>query len=318
MGLVVSTLLCRSLKKEKKKMFSTVLIRQMSSKPMKEVVVIGGGLMGTGIAQVSAQSNHKITLVDLNQDILTKAEKRIQTSIGRVAKKTFKDDAKAGEEFVATSLANIGYATNAETAMASADIIVEAISENLPLKQKLFKQWDGMCPEKTIFATNTSFLKVGDVMKDVTRLDRCGGLHFFNPVPVMKLLEVIRIPQTSDETFASMTAWGKAIGKYTVTCKDTNGFIVNALLGPYISDAIAMVERGDATYQDVDAAVKLGLGYPMGPFELLDYTGIDLHKYINDNAEPAMKRPSKLIDQMVAEGKLGMKTGEGFYKYSKK
>lgn len=274
--------------------------------------------MGTGIAQVSAQSNHKITLVDLNQDILTKAEKRIQTSIGRVAKKTFKDDAKAGEEFVATSLANIGYATNAESAMASADIIVEAISENLPLKQKLFKQWDGMCPEKTIFATNTSFLKVGDVMKDVTRLDRCGGLHFFNPVPVMKLLEVIRIPQTSDETFASMTAWGKAIGKYTVTCKDTNGFIVNALLGPYISDAIAMVERGDATYQDVDAAVKLGLGYPMGPFELLDYTGIDLHKYINDNAEPAMKRPSKLIDRMVAEGKLGMKTGEGFYKYSKK
>jgi len=290
----------------------------MSSKPLKEVVVIGGGLMGTGIAQVSAQSNHKITLVDLNQDILAKAEKRIQASIGRVAKKTFKDDAKAGEEFVATSLANIAYATNAESAMASVDIIVEAISENLPLKQKLFKQWDGMCPEKTIFATNTSFLKVGDVMKDVARLDRCGGLHFFNPVPVMKLLEVIRIPQTSDETFASMTAWGKAIGKYTVTCKDTNGFIVNALLGPYISDAIAMVERGDATYQDVDAAVKLGLGYPMGPFELLDYTGIDLHKYINDNADPAMKRPSKLIDQMVADGKLGMKTGEGFYKYNKK
>merc|ERR1711872_399226 len=278
--------------KKQLKMFSNILIRQMVTQPMKEVVVIGGGLMGTGIAQVSAQSNHKITLVDLNQEILNKAEKRIQTSIGRVAKKTFKDGAKAGEEFVATSLSNIAYATNGEAALASADIIVEAISEVLPLKQKLFKQWDEMCPEKTIFATNTSFLKVGDVMKDVKRLDRCGGLHFFNPVPVMKLLEVIRIPQTSDTTFASMSAWGKAIGKYTITCKDTNGFIVNALLGPYISDAIAMVERGDATYQDVDAAVKLGLGYPMGP--------------------------SKLIDQMVAEGKLGMKTGEGFYKYNKK
>ena len=120
---------------------------------------------------MSAQSNHKITLVDLNQDILAKAEKRIQASIGRVAKKTFKDDAKAGEEFVATSLANIAYATNAESAMASADIIVEAISENLPLKQKLFKQWDGMCPEKTIFATNTSFLKVGDVMKVLQDMD---------------------------------------------------------------------------------------------------------------------------------------------------
>jgi len=290
----------------------------MSSAPLKEVVVMGGGLMGTGIAQISAQSSHKTTLVDLNKDILGKAEKRIQASIGRVAKKNYKDDPKAGEEFVATSLANLAYATDANEALASADIIVEAITEVLPLKQKLFKQWDEICPEKTIFATNTSFLKVGDVMKDVGRLDRCGGLHFFNPVPVMKLLEVVRIPQTSDETFASMTAWGKAIGKYTVTCKDTRGFIVNALLGPYISDAIAMVERGDATYQDVDAAVKLGLGYPMGPFELLDYTGIDLHKHVNDAADPEMRRPSKLIDQMVAEGKFGMKTGEGFYKYGKK
>jgi len=299
-------------------MFSKVLVRNMSSQPIKEVVVMGGGLMGTGIAQISAQSNHKITLIDLNQEILNKAEKRINASIQRVAKKSFKDDPKAGEDFIASSLTNLSYATNAESALATADIIVEAITEVLPLKQKLFKQWDGMCPDKTLFATNTSFLRVGDVMKDVARLDRCGGLHFFNPVPVMKLLEVIRIPQTSDETFASMSAWGKAIGKYTVTCKDTEGFIVNALLGPYIGDAIAMVERGDATYQDVDSAVKLGLGYPMGPFELLDYTGIDLHKYINDQRPINEQRPSKLIDQMVAEGKLGMKTGEGFYKYGKK
>merc|ERR1712098_310071 len=134
----------------------------------------------------------------------------------------------------------------------------------------------------------------------------------------MKLLEVVRTDATADETFSSMFSWGQAIGKHCVTCKDTPGFIVNRLLGPYIADSIAMVERGDATYQDVDAAVKLGLGYPMGPFELLDYTGIALHKHINDNADPAMRRPSKLIDQMVAEGKLGMKTGEGFYKYNKK
>merc|ERR1712106_547390 len=168
---------CKNLSNSRKKMFSNVLIRQMSSKPLKEVVVMGGGLMGTGIAQISAQSNHKITLVDLSQDILNKAEKRIQASIGRVAKKKFKDDPKAGEEFVATSLTNLNYATNAEAALTSADIIVEAISEVLPLKQKLFKQWDEMCPEKTIFATNTSFLKVGDVMKDVQRLDKCGGLQ---------------------------------------------------------------------------------------------------------------------------------------------
>merc|ERR1712083_438348 len=217
-----------------------------------------------------------------------------------------------------SSLTNMNVATSANDALASADLVVEAVVENMALKQKLFAEYDQIAPAKTIFASNTSSLPISEIASTSNRKDRFGGLHFFNPVPVMKLLEVVRIPETSDETFASMTAWGKAIGKYTVTCKDTRGFIVNALLGPYISDAIAMVERGDATYQDVDAAVKLGLGYPMGPFELLDYTGIDLHKYINDNAEPAMKRPSKLIDQMVAEGKLGMKTGEGFYKYSKK
>lgn len=299
-------------------MFSTVVSRGMATRALKEVVVMGGGLMGTGIAQVAAQAHQKVVLVDLNQEILNKAEKRIAESLRRVAKKKFKEDPKGGEEFTAAVMANLTFSPSGETAMASADLIVEAITENLPLKQKLFAEWDKACPEKTLLATNTSFLRVGDIMKDVSRLDRCGGLHFFNPVPVMKLLEVVRIPQTSDDTFEAMSAWGKAIGKHTVTCKDTPGFIVNRLLGPYVSDCIAMVERGDATYQDVDAAVKLGLGYPMGPFELLDYTGIDLHKHINDNPEFTLAAPSKLIDSMVAQGKLGIKTGEGFYKYGKK
>merc|ERR1712156_1128878 len=273
-------------------MLSNVITRGMATKAVKEVVVMGGGLMGTGIAQVAAQAQQKVALVDINQDILNKAEKRISESLKRVAKKKFKDDHKAGEVFTASAMANLTFATSPDTALASADLIVEAITENLPLKQKLFAEWDKTCPETTLFATNTSFLRVADCMKDVSRLDRCGGLHFFNPVPVMRLLEVVRIPETS-------------------------GFIVNALLGPYVQDAIAMVERGDATYQDVDMAVKLGLGYPMGPFELLDYTGLDLHKHINDN--PAHNgRPSKLIDSMVAQGKFGVKSGEGFYKYGKK
>jgi len=299
-------------------MFSTFVSRGLATRAVHEVVVMGGGLMGTGIAQVAAQAHQKVVLVDLNQDILNKAEKRIAESLRRVAKKKFKEDPKAGEEFTATVMANLTFSPSGNTAMASADLIVEAITENLPLKQKLFAEWDKACPEKTMLATNTSFLRVGDIMKDVSRLDRFGGLHFFNPVPVMKLLEVVRIPQTSDDTFEAMSAWGKAIGKHTVTCKDTPGFIVNRLLGPYVSDCIAMVERGDATYQDIDAAVKLGLGYPMGPFELLDYTGIDLHKHINDNPEFTLAAPSKLIDSMVAQGKLGIKTGEGFYKYGKK
>jgi len=276
-------------------MLSNVITRGMATKAVKEVVVMGGGLMGTGIAQVAAQAQQKVALVDISQDILNKAEKRISESLKRVAKKKFKEDHKAGEVFTASALANLTFATSLT----------------------LFAEWDKACPETTLFATNTSFLRVADCMKDVSRLDRCGGLHFFNPVPVMRLLEVVRIPETSDATFDAMSAWGKAIGKHTVACKDTPGFIVNALLGPYVQDAIAMVERGDATYQDVDMAVKLGLGYPMGPFELLDYTGLDLHKHINDN--PAHNgRPSKLIDSMVAQGKFGVKSGEGFYKYGKK
>jgi len=273
--------------------------------------------MGTGIAQISAQANQKVTLIDLSEDILAKAEKRIKASLTRVAKKKFKDDPKAGEEFAATAIGNLSYNTDSGAALSSADLVVEAITENLPLKQKLFKEWDGVCPDKTILATNTSFLCVDDVMKEVERKDRCGGLHFFNPVPVMKLLEVIRLPSTTDQTHEAMFAWGESIGKYCVTCKDTPGFIVNSLLGPYLAGALAMVERGDATYQDVDAAMKLGAGYPMGPFELLDYTGLDLHKHINESPDFPNRAPSTLINKMVSEGKLGVKTGEGFYKYSK-
>jgi len=286
--------------------------------PIQEVVIMGGGLMGAGIAQVSAQTNHKVTLVDLDEKVLAKSEKRIHTSLLRVASKMFKDDQNAYEAFVSDTMGNLNLATDAGSALGSADLIVEAITENLPLKQKLFAEWDAGCPEKTILASNTSTLRISDIMKDVKRQDRVGGLHFFNPVPVMKLLEVIRAEETSDETFDAMTAWGRAIGKHTVACKDTTGFIVNRLLGPYIQEAIAMVERGDATFQDVDAAMKLGAGYPMGPFELLDYTGLDLHKFINENPDHPFRQVSPLINKMVDEGKLGVKSGQGFYNYSKK
>jgi len=274
--------------------------------------------MGTGIAQVAAQAHQKVAIVDLDEKVLAKAEARIGQSVARVAKKKFKENPAEGEEFAAKVVGQITFTSDADSVLGSADLVIEAVTENLKLKQKLFSEWDKKCPENTILATNTSFLKVTDCVKDVVRQDKCGGLHFFNPVPVMKLLEVVRTDATSDETFSAMSAWGKAIGKYCVTCKDTPGFIVNRLLGPYIKECIEMVERGDATYQDVDAAVKLGLGYPMGPFELLDYTGIDLHKHINDNPNLPFAAPSKLIDELVAEGKFGVKTGEGFYKYGKK
>merc|ERR1712198_242982 len=301
-------------------MLSNVISRGMATRAVKEVVVMGGGLMGTGIAQVAAQAQQKVALVDISQDILNKAEKRISESLKRVAKKKFKDDQKAGEVFTASAMANLTFATSPDNALASADLIVEAITENLPLKQKLFAEWDKACPETTLFATNTSFLRVADCMKDVSRLDRCGGLHFFNPVPVMRLLEVVRIPQTSDETFQAMCYWGKAMGKTTLSCKDTPGFIVNRLLVPNLMEAIRMVERGDASPKDVDVAMKLGAGYPMGPFELADYVGLDTTKFIIDGwhakyPNETLFNPSEALNKLIAEGKLGKKTGEGFYKY---
>ena len=178
-----------------------------------------------------------------------------------------------------------------------------------------------MAPEKTIFASNTSSLPIADIA-DATpsRKDRFGGLHFFNPVPVMKLLEVIRIPETSDETVQAMQEWGKAMGKTTVAAKDTPGFIVNRLLVPNLMEAIRMVERGDATAKDVDIAMKLGAGNPMGPFELADYVGLDTIKFIVDGwhqkyPDQPLFKPSPTLDKLVAEGKLGKKTNEGFYKY---
>jgi 3-hydroxyacyl-CoA dehydrogenase len=293
-----------------------VCMRYMATtaSPINEVVIFGAGLMGSGIAQVSGQTNHKVTLID-KCEVLGTAEKMIGASVNRVAKKAFKDDQEAKRAFLEDTLGNIRFSSDPQKALATADLVIEAVTENLKLKQSLMKRCDEECPMKTILATNTSTLRVTDIMKDIKRQDKTGGLHFFNPVPVMQLLEVIRTEETSAETFEAMNAWGRAIGKRTVACKDTIGFIVNRLLGPYIQEAIAMVERGDATFEDVDAAMKLGAGYPMGPFQLLDYTGLDLHKFINENPDHPFRKQSELINKLVDEGKLGVKTGEGFYKY---
>merc|ERR1719341_575201 len=175
---------------------------------------------------------------------------------GSLAKKKFKDDEAGGNSFVDSSLSNMNIATTANEALLTADLVLEAVVENMALKQKLFAEYDQIAPAKTIFASNTSSLPISEIASTSSRADRFGGLHFFNPVPVMKLLEVVRIPQTSDETFNAMVAWGKAMKKMTVDCKDTPGFIVNRLLVPYILEAVRMVERGDASVKDVDTAMK--------------------------------------------------------------
>jgi len=278
--------------------------------------------MGSGIAQVCAQTGHEVYLVDMSAELLDKAQSSIKTSIARVAKKKYKDDAQAGETFIASALSRVHTTTSSEEAAVQSDLVVEAIVENLEVKKKLFAALDKVAPAHTIFASNTSSLPIGDIAVATDRRDRFGGLHFFNPVSVMKLLEVIRIPETSDATYQSMVSWGEAMGKTTVTCKDTPGFIVNRLLVPYMLEAVKLLERGDASAKDIDTAMKLGAGYPMGPIELADYVGLDTTKFIIDGwhaAEPdnELFRPSPVVDKLVSEGKLGRKTGEGFYSYKK-
>lgn len=194
--------------------------------------------------QVAAQTGHNVTLVDVSADILKKSQENIAGSLARVAKKLYKDKPADGEKFVNDTKSRLKTATDASNAVKDADLVVEAIVENLEIKHKLFRTLDEAASTKTIFASNTSSLGIGDIASVTKRTDRFGGLHFFNPVPVMKLLEVVRTADTSEETYQAMMEWGKAMGKVCITCKDTPGFVVNRLLVPYIAEAIRMYERG--------------------------------------------------------------------------
>ncbi|XP_038222557.1 probable 3-hydroxyacyl-CoA dehydrogenase B0272.3 [Zerene cesonia] len=287
---------------------------------IKTVTVVGGGLMGSGIAQVSAQAGQNVTLVDLSPDILQKSQKSIENNLRRVAKKIHKDDASKIDNYVKESFDRIKVSTKVEDGLNS-DLIIEAIVEKLDIKQQLFNKLDELAPQHTILATNTSSISINEIGTGIKRKDRFGGLHFFNPVPVMRLLEVIKGDHISEETYQAMMEWGKSVGKTCITCKDTPGFVVNRLLGPYSAEALRMYERGDATKEDIDIGMKLGAGYPMGPLELADYTGLDTNKFVlqvlyEKTKDPVFK-PIPLLDKMVAEGKLGIKSGEGFYTYKK-
>ncbi|ELV13700.1 Hydroxyacyl-coenzyme A dehydrogenase, mitochondrial, partial [Tupaia chinensis] len=269
---------------------------------------------------VAAATGHTVVMVDQTEDILAKAKKGIEESLRKVAKKKFAENPKAGADFVEKTLSNIATSTDAAAAVHSTDLVVEAVVESPAVKNELFGRLDKFAAEHTIFASNTSSLQITSIANATTRQDRFGGLHFFNPVPLMKLVEVIKTPMTSQKTFESLLDFSKALGKHPVSCKDTPGFIVNRLLVPYLLEAIRLYERGDASKEDIDTAMKLGAGYPMGPFELVDYVGLDTTKFILDgwhemDMQNPLFQPSPSLNKLVAEKKLGKKTGEGFYKY---
>ncbi|CAG8672368.1 14955_t:CDS:2 [Dentiscutata erythropus] len=291
-----------------------------SPRDIQNITVYGSGLMGAGIVQVAAQNGFKVTMVDIEESYIEKGINIIKTSL----KRQFKDDANKQKEAIESTLSNIQTSTDSSKGAENADLIIEAIVENIQKKQDLFRTLDSAAPQSAIFASNTSSLPIVEIAKITKREDKFAGLHFFNPVPRMKLVEVIKTEKTSDETYESLMEVSKKMQKTPVTCKDTPGFIVNRLLVPYLLEAIRLYERGDATCKDIDTAMKLGAGMPMGPFELSDFVGLDTLKSIVDGWRETKKIDDSLVasikalDYLVKEGKLGRKSGEGFYKYPSK
>ncbi|KAM4029814.1 LOW QUALITY PROTEIN: uncharacterized protein ACNLHF_022249 [Anomaloglossus baeobatrachus] len=286
---------------------------------IKHVTVIGGGLMGVRLAQVAAATRHTV-LVYQTDDILKKFTKSIEDSLKMVTKKML-DKPEADSQFISKTLSNFSTSTDPAAVVHSNDLVVEVIIENLEVKNALIKTLDKFAPEHTIFASNTF---IADIANSTTRLDQFGGLHFFNPVPMMKLVEVIKTPMTGgaepgpgcDQTTShSLINFSKALGKTPVSCKHNPGFIVNRLLVPYLMEFVHLHERGHASKEDMDFAMKLGARYPMGPFELLDYVGLDnsIHKYIIDGWYQ-MEPENPFFTSSELLNKLGKKTREGFYK----
>jgi 3-hydroxybutyryl-CoA dehydrogenase len=280
---------------------------------IKTVGVLGCGLMGSGIAQVCAASGYKTIVLEVEQGLLDKG-------LGRT-KKFLNDGVEKGKvtaEARDTTLANLS-GTTAFEALKDCDLIIEVIIENLEEKAKAFAALEAVVGEHTIFCSNTSSLCITELAAKTTRPDRFAGLHFFNPVPLMKLVEVIRGLTTSEETYQAVFAFAQSLGKEPITAPDKPGFIVNRLLVPYLLDAIRAHEHGLGTVEDIDKGMKLGTGYPMGPFTLLDYVGLDTTYYIanimfEEYREPAYA-PPPLLKRMVLAGRLGRKSGQGFYKY---
>ena len=280
---------------------------------IETIAVIGCGAMGSGIAYVSALTGYTVRLVEQNEELLQKGLKRVREHVITGVNKG-KLTPKQAEE----TLKKIKGTTRLSEAVEQVDLAMEAVFEDMDVKKNLFAELDKTCPAQTVLASNTSSLSISEMASATKRPDKVIGIHFFNPVPAMKLVEIVMGRNTSEETRGFPEAFARSLGKETVTVKDSPGFIVNRVLGPILNEVTYLLYEGKATAEDIDKAMMLGLNHPMGPLRLADYVGLDialatietLHKAFGDKYKPC-----PLLVEMVKSGNLGIKTGKGFYEY---
>ncbi|MHC1585331.1 MAG: 3-hydroxybutyryl-CoA dehydrogenase [Candidatus Syntropharchaeia archaeon] len=282
---------------------------------IKKIAVLGAGIMGSGIAQVCAQSGYEVAMRDIEDSFVERGMNGIKKNLERMVKKE-----KISQEDANAILGRIKGTTDLKEAVKDADIVIEAVVENVDIKKGVYKEIDGICPEHTIFASNTSSISITEMASVTNRPDKFVGMHFFNPVPMMKLVEVIRGFLTSDETVKIVKDLAVKLGKTPVESKDSAGFIANRIALPMLNEAYYALMEGVATKEDIDTAMKLGYNHPMGPFELSDLVGLDtilsiFEVFYKEFGDPKY-RPCPLLRQMVRAGYLGRKSGKGFYDYT--
>jgi 3-hydroxybutyryl-CoA dehydrogenase len=281
---------------------------------IEKIAVIGAGTMGHGIAQIAAQAGFQVVLEDMSEEFVTRGLARIQDNLQKGVER-----GKLSNGDMQSALSRIQLSTDLQDAVADADLVIEAVIEKLDAKQTLFAELDGVCKASAILATNTSSLSVSAIASATTRADRVIGLHFFNPVHIMKLLEIVVGNETSQDTLAASLEFASRISKEAITVKDTPGFATSRLGIALGLEAIRMFEQGVASAEDIDKAMVLGYNHPMGPLRLTDLVGLDIRlniaDYLFSELGSEVFRAPEILRNKVSEGKLGKKTGEGFYKW---